>query len=205
MNLLLATRNRGKAVELCALLAGENLVLETLADHPDLPPVEETGKTFEENARLKATAGALATGGWALGEDSGLEVDALEGAPGVYSARYAGPDCDDAANNALLIRELAGKPDRRARFVCCMALARPDGSIAATSRGICEGSIRDEPAGSNGFGYDPHFVPENGTAALAELETREKSLLSHRGQALRSILSLLRMHLAAGSTPSPVG
>jgi XTP/dITP diphosphohydrolase len=193
--LLLATRNRGKALELCELLARENVVLDTLADHPNLPDVEETGKTFEENARLKASAGARATGTWALGEDSGLEVDALDGAPGVFSARYAGVHGDDAANNALLLRELGGKTDRRARFVCCMALARPDGSIAATSRGFCEGRIREEPAGTGGFGYDPLFVPENGLATLAELEAREKSLLSHRGQALRAILGLLRMHL----------
>jgi len=197
VTLLLATRNRGKAVELCALLAGENLVLETLADRPDLPEVEETGKTFDENARLKATAAARATGLWALGEDSGLEVDALDGAPGVYSARYAGTHGDDAANNARLVRELAGKADRRARFVCCLALARPDGSVVATSRGTCEGRIAEAPAGTSGFGYDPLFVPESGTATLAQLESREKSLLSHRGQALRSLLGLLRMHLGA--------
>src|SRR5689334_11762486 len=139
--LLVATQNAGKLRELRALLAGEPIDVVALGDRPGLGGAEETGRTFEENADLKALHAARASGLWSLGEDSGLEVDALGGRPGIYSARYAGTHGDDVANNAKLVRELAGCDERSARYVCAMALARPDGHVVATSRGVCEGRI----------------------------------------------------------------
>jgi len=196
--LLLATRNRGKVRELLALLGGESFKIVTLTDYPQLGDVDETGSTFEDNARLKAKAAATATGEWSLGEDSGLEVDALNGRPGIHSARYSGVHGDDAANNHKLMRELDGCEDRSARYVCAIALARPSGEIIATTRGVCEGHVGLEPRGQGGFGYDPYFIPEAMPhATAAELEPAIKDALSHRGQALRAMLSVLRMHLGA--------
>jgi XTP/dITP diphosphohydrolase len=192
--LLLATRNAGKIRELRGMLASAGLELTTLADHPEAPDVEETGESFEANARLKASAAAKATGLWALGEDSGLEVDALGGAPGVRSARYAGQHGDDEANNARLLRELRGRSDRGARYVCALALARPDGEVVAITRGVCEGAITEEPRGSRGFGYDPLFVAQGQRVTNAELMPDEKDALSHRGAAVRSLLPLLAVH-----------
>lgn len=197
--LLLATRNDGKVRELRALLQNEPLRTETLATHPEAGEVEERGKTFDENARVKAAHAARGTGLWALGEDSGLEVDALDGAPGVRSARYAGIHGDDEANNARLMRELAGSRDRTARYVCVLALARPDGEVVATTRGTCEGSLTAEPRGSGGFGYDPYFVHERMDRTMAELEPSEKDALSHRGQAVRAFIPLLRRNLLDAS------
>jgi XTP/dITP diphosphohydrolase len=194
--LVLATRNAGKLRELNVLLGGRtDLELETLADHPEVGEVEETGTTFEENAALKATAAARATGLWALGEDSGLAIDALGGAPGVTSARWAGTQGDDSANNERLIKELEGIEQRSARYVCVMVLARGDGEVVATVRGTCEGTIAFEPRGSGGFGYDPYFVPEARRQTMAELAPDEKDALSHRGQAARSMLPLIEAHL----------
>jgi len=202
--LLLATRNAGKLRELRTLLEGEGLELIGFGDVPALPEVEETGKTFEENARLKASHAARAIEVWALGEDSGLEVDALEGRPGVHSARYSGIHGDDEANNAKLVQELDGCRERGARYVCAMALARPEGEIVATTRGVCEGHIAHEPRGTGGFGYDPYFWPEPASCSMAELEPHAKDLISHRGQALRAMLSLIRLHLIqGGAAPDP--
>jgi len=193
--LLLATRNEGKVRELRALLESEPIQTETLATHPEAGQVEETGKTFDENARLKARQAALSTGLWSLGEDSGLEVDTLNGEPGVRSARYAGVHGDDAANNARLLRELAGSKDRSARYVCVLALANPEGEIVASARGTCEGWIAKEPRGSGGFGYDPCVVPEQMECTMAELEPAAKDAISHRGSAIRTFIPLLRVHL----------
>ena len=191
--LLLATRNEGKQRELRALLAIPNLVLETFAQHPLIGELEETGVTFEANARAKAIHAARSSGVLALGEDSGLEVDALGGAPGVWSARYAGAHGDDAANIAKLLHELARAEDRRARFVCTVAVAEPDGEVTATARGTCEGAIALAPRGAGGFGYDPIFVPDGANGrTMAELTPDEKAALSHRGQALRRIAPFLR-------------
>jgi XTP/dITP diphosphohydrolase len=202
--LLLATRNRGKLRELSALLGAERLELITLAEHGGVGEIEETGTTFEENARIKAAQAARAARLWTLGEDSGLEVDALGGQPGIFSARYAGAHGDDDANNARLVRELAGNPNRRARYVCALALAAPDGEVVALTRGVCEGKIGTEPRGSQGFGYDPYFWPEAaGSGSMAELEPALKDAISHRGQALRAMVSLLRMHLASEHPASP--
>jgi XTP/dITP diphosphohydrolase len=191
--LLLATRNEGKQRELRALLAIPNLILETFAQHPLIGELEETGVTFEANARAKAIHAARASRVLTLGEDSGLEVDALGGAPGVWSARYAGAHGDDAANIAKLLHELARAEDRRARFVCTVAVAEPDGEVTATARGTCEGAIALAPRGAGGFGYDPIFVPDGANGrTMAELTPDEKAALSHRGQALRRIAPFLR-------------
>lgn len=195
--LLVATRNEGKLRELRALLDGTGLFVETLASHPEAADVAETGASFDENARIKAAAAARATKLWTIADDSGLEVDALGAAPGVRSARYAGVHGDDDANTAKLLRELAGKLDRRARFVCAMALARPDGEIVATAHGACEGAIVSSPRGKQGFGYDPVFAPDVfADRTLAELDPGDKNAISHRGQALRAFLPLVRAHLS---------
>lgn len=194
--LLLATRNEGKVRELRGLLGGVGVHVETLASHPEAGEVPETGETFEENARAKALHAALATGLLAVGEDSGLVVDSLDGAPGVRSARYAGVHGDDDANTAKLLRELEGQEARGARYVCALALASPSGEIVASARGTCEGRIADEPRGKAGFGYDPVFIAERAPRyTMAELDPRDKALISHRGQAMRAFVPLLRVHL----------
>ena len=201
--LLLATRNRGKLVELTALMAAQpwaaaaGLAVAGAADRTDLPDPEETGTTFAENAALKALAYAEAAGTWCLADDSGLEVDALDGRPGVLSARYA---ADDAARMARLLAELdaggARTPaERAARFRCAMALASPDGRVVAETSGTLEGYIADSPAGLFGFGYDPLLmVPELGRR-LAETEPAIKNAMSHRGRALAAMLPHLRVAL----------
>ncbi len=186
--LLVATRNSGKVRELREMLASSRIQLETFIDHPDVADVEETASSFEGNAALKARHAALATGLWALADDSGLEVDALDGAPGVHSARYAGTHGDDAANNAKLIDSLVGVRNRSARFVCVTSLANPAGELMATARGVIEGEIIDAACGVNGFGYDPHFRPVGEDRTMAELDPLEKAKISHRGQAIRAIL-----------------
>jgi XTP/dITP diphosphohydrolase len=195
--LLVATRNEGKLRELRQLLDGTGLRLETLASHPEVGEVEETGETFEANARAKASHAALATKMWTVAEDSGLAVDALGGAPGVRSARWSGVHGDDAANIAKLLADLADRTGpRSARFVCAMALARPDGEIAATAHGECPGEIASAPRGRGGFGYDPIFLPVQAPGrTMAELEPDEKNTISHRAQALRAFLPLLKAHL----------
>jgi XTP/dITP diphosphohydrolase len=196
--LLVATRNAGKLRELQPLLAGTGIELETLAEHPEVPEVAETGETFEANASLKAAHAARASGLWSLGEDSGLEVDALAGAPGVHSARYAGGHGDDAANNRKLLEALRAVERRTARYVCAMALARPGGEIACELRASCEGTILEAPRGEGGFGYDPLFVADGQTRSMAELAPDEKAALSHRGRAARKLEPDLRAQLAGG-------
>ncbi len=169
-------------------MRGLAISLSTLADFPDCPEVEEDGLTFEENAVKKAVSVARWTGRTALADDSGLEVHALGGAPGVRSARYAGPGGSDAKNVEKLLHEMRSfhDPDRGARFVCCLALARPDGA-AETFRGHAEGRIGTEPRGTGGFGYDPVFYPEGHSRTFAEMTGEEKDALSHRGEALRKL------------------
>ncbi|MFQ5515063.1 MAG: RdgB/HAM1 family non-canonical purine NTP pyrophosphatase [Myxococcota bacterium] len=191
IRLLIATRNPGKLRELQRLLEGTAVTLETLATHPEVPEIDETGESFEENARSKAACAARATGLFALGEDSGLEVAALGSAPGVRSARFSGVHGDDRANNERLLRELEGVCDRRARYVCCVVLADPHGRILAAEHGVCHGRIIEAPRGEGGFGYDPLFVPDGEPRTMAELSADEKSALSHRGRALRSLLPTL--------------
>jgi XTP/dITP diphosphohydrolase len=200
MQLLFASSNPHKVEEVAAILrpCGIDVVGLDALNQP-LPEPEETGETFEANAAIKASAYALAAGRLCLADDSGLEVDALGGAPGVHSARYAGVGSTraerDAANNAKLLRELANvPPDRRsARFVCVMCLADASGRILATTRGTFEGRISDRPRGVNGFGYDPLLLlPDEGRTS-AELASEEKNARSHRGAAARAMAKRLQM------------
>ncbi|HOA71897.1 MAG TPA: RdgB/HAM1 family non-canonical purine NTP pyrophosphatase [Phycisphaerae bacterium] len=199
--ILLATGNPGKAKEMREILAGDDDTvvwrhLKEFADRRWPEPVED-GETFMANAELKARYYARLSGLWTIADDSGLVVDALGGEPGVRSARYAGEPKSDAANNALLVRKLAGVPDekRTARFCCAVALS--DGErVLARAQGVVEGRIIDQPRGTNGFGYDPHFwVPEFGMTT-AEMAPEQKHAISHRGQALRllrdELIALLR-------------
>lgn len=195
--LVVATMNRGKLREVRDLLSGLPVHLISLDEFPGIAVAEETGSTFAENAAIKALYYARATGHWALADDSGLEVDALDGAPGVRSARYAGSQADDRANNMKLLNALRDVPSekRTARFFCAMALSSPEG-VLATAAGRLEGFIGDEPRGANGFGYDPHFyVPELGMTA-AQMPPEQKNLISHRGQALRAILPEIERQVA---------
>lgn len=190
--LVLATENRGKIREMLADLSG--LPVEILArdDFSDWPHLEEDGMTFEDNAAAKAVALSRWAGLPALADDSGLEVNALGGAPGVISAHYAGVHGDDAANVARLLREMEGVPprERGARFVCVLVLASPRGDTVEI-RETCEGAIAGEPRGELGFGYDPVFVPEGMDRTLAELPLEEKNAVSHRGKALRRLRAML--------------
>lgn len=193
MELVIATRNQGKLREIRRLLEATEVRVLGLDVFPDLPEVEEDGETFADNARKKAVTVARLTGRLTLADDSGLEVMHLGGAPGVRSARYAGANADDAANNRKLLAALAGVPraGRRGAFVCAMALCGPDGGCRFFS-GRLEGIIGEEPRGDGGFGYDPLFlVPEYGKT-LAELPLEIKNRISHRGQALRQALAYLR-------------
>jgi len=190
---VIATANPGKFREIATILSDLPVEWVGPSDLPPTPDPVESGSTFAENARLKALHYARATGLWALADDSGLEVDALGGEPGIYSARYAGEPRDDAANNAKLVRRLAGVPvsERTARFRCAVALAGPDG-VLAEAEGAVEGLIIDEPRGRNGFGYDPHFlVPSIGKTA-AEIDPEHKNRISHRARALQAIRPAIR-------------
>ena len=196
--ILIATTNAGKLREVQAILASLPVRLESLADHLPLPEPVEDAETFEGNARLKALHYARLTRRLALADDSGLEVDALNGRPGVHSSRFAGPLGDSDANNAKLIRELGDVPpdQRTARYQCVMVLANGAG-VLATASGKWEGLIVDEARGANGFGYDPHFfVPKCGMTA-AEMAPPEKNRLSHRGLALAGIRIEMERILAA--------
>jgi len=186
--LVFATTNPGKLKELRALV-GDSVRVLSAADVPNAPEVEEDAPTFEGNARKKALEWARATGEWALADDSGLCVDALDGRPGVRSARYAPTE---AERNQRLLGELASVPAERrtARFVCALCLAAPDGTTEV-AEGTCEGRIGDAPRGTNGFGYDPCFVLPDGRT-MAELTRDEKSALSHRGAAFRALLPRLK-------------
>ncbi|MDA8146983.1 MAG: RdgB/HAM1 family non-canonical purine NTP pyrophosphatase [Thermaerobacter sp.] len=191
--LLLATRNPGKLREFQALLPEYRVV--GLADFPDLPTWEERGDTFEENATEKARLVGRHTGQPALADDSGLEVDALGGEPGVHSARFAGADADDAANVYRLLERLRGRADRRARFRCVLVLVLPDGR-AFNAQGLLEGRIGREPRGGSGFGYDPIFVPQGYRRTLAQLGPDIKNRLSHRARAVEALRPVLLRVLA---------
>jgi XTP/dITP diphosphohydrolase len=200
---LLATRNKKKLAELQRIL-GEQVTVLGLADVPEFPDEPEVGATFEENAVAKAVQAAAATGEIALADDSGLAVDALNGMPGVLSARWSGRHGDDAGNNALLLAQLSDVPEERrgAAFVCALALAVP-GAEPIVRRGEWRGRIVTEPVGGNGFGYDPLFVPTESDAVgdgrtSAELAAQEKDELSHRGRAIALMLPDLRLALGLG-------
>jgi XTP/dITP diphosphohydrolase len=191
-SLVLATRNPGKIIEMEQLLSGLGLHLLTFKDFDDWPDLEETGETFEENARLKARRLAAWAGITALADDSGLEVDALGGRPGVYSSRYAGEEGNARANIALLLREMLGisEDERTARFVCVISLYNPD-DRSLEIRETCEGRITAEPTGASGFGYDPVFIADDRDRTMAQLSLEEKNAISHRGKAIRRLRKLL--------------
>jgi XTP/dITP diphosphohydrolase len=184
--LVVATGNPGKLGEMQAYLvdSGWDLILK-----PEELDVEETGTTFAENAQLKASQVALATGNWAIADDSGLAVDALDGAPGVYSARYG---ANDAERIARLLKELGNESNRQAKFICAIAMARPDGAIALESEGICHGEILHAPTGEGGFGYDPIFYVPQTQLSYAQMSKDVKRSVSHRGQAFAELLEKLK-------------
>ncbi|HUZ44470.1 MAG TPA: RdgB/HAM1 family non-canonical purine NTP pyrophosphatase [Acidimicrobiales bacterium] len=183
LRLVLATANPGKTAEIRAALSG----IELLARPESVPEVEETEPTLEGNAALKARALRDATGEAALADDTGLEVVALDGAPGVYSARWAGPGATYADNVAKLLREMEGRTERRARFRSVLTIAYPDGSELSVE-GTVEGLITTETRGSSGFGYDPVFAPEGaGGRTFAEMDVTAKNAVSHRGRALTAL------------------
>jgi XTP/dITP diphosphohydrolase len=193
--LILATRSAGKITELKAILADAGITHDLVgADaYPDVPDVKETGVTFAENALLKAHALARATGLPAVADDSGLCVDVLGGAPGIFSARWAGTHGDDKANLDLLLAQLADidSPHRGAHFACAAALALPDGTERVVE-GRLLGTLRRSPQGTNGFGYDPILQPEGETRTCAELSPEEKNAISHRGKAFRALVPVVK-------------
>ncbi len=199
--LVIASQNRAKAAEVARILQSEGLEFEvvSLADFPGVALPPETGATFAENAAAKAQHAARATGLPAVADDSGLEVDALGGEPGIMSARYAGDDATDEARWQKVLDLLGDTPDgeRRARFRCAAAYAAPEGE-ALLAEGTCEGSIGRAPAGSGGFGYDPIFVPDGEARTMAQLAPDEKHAISHRGRAFRLLAELLRKRLKGG-------
>lgn len=187
--LVLGTTNAGKVRELAALLQPHGVRVISLRDCAAAVTVDETGASFAENAALKASQQAVALSRWVLAEDSGLCVDALDGAPGIHSARFSGGG-DDADNNELLLRRLAGLPAtaRGAHYACHAALADPHGTIVAVSAGLCCGSIATVPGGRGGFGYDPLFVVMEYHRTFGEIPLEVKGLISHRARAMRAIL-----------------
>lgn len=192
----MASGNRGKVAEIAAALAGLPVKVLALGDFGPVAEPEETGGTFEANARIKAAYYADWTGKPCLADDSGLEVDALQGAPGVYSARYAGPGATDSFNNQKLLAQMAKVPDdkRTARFRCVLVYSDPRGS-ELTAEGTCEGILLHTPRGAGGFGYDPLFYLPALGKTLAEMPLTEKNKVSHRGQALRNMADKLARYI----------
>lgn len=187
--LIIASRNAHKTAEIAAILGERFEVLDATA-FPDFPAIEETGSTFLENARLKALGISARIDGWVLSDDSGLEVEALDGAPGVWSSSFGGEEGNHARNNARLIAEMVGKSDRRARFRCTMVLAR-NGVEEGHFTGCVEGRVVEALQGARGFGYDPLFVPEGYDRTFAELGDDIKNSLSHRARALAEVVEFL--------------
>jgi XTP/dITP diphosphohydrolase len=198
--LVIGTANRKKGVELEELFTNVGVKLLTLADFPPLSPIPEDGETFAANAILKASGYAKLLGQWVLADDSGLLVDALHGEPGVFSARYAGPEATDVQNNHVLLKKLADTPHdgRSARFVCHIAVADPTGTIRAESDAACRGRILFEPRGDHGFGYDPLFEILEYHRSFAELGSTVKFCLSHRSRAARRIIPELMKLVDSG-------
>ncbi len=187
--IVLGSRNRKKSEEIKDLLEPHGIDVVSIADVADIAEVVEDGTTFAENAAKKATEPALKLGRWVLAEDSGLMVDALDGRPGIYSARYSGENADDESNNDKLLDELSGVPAERrtAGYVCSVALADPEGVIRLTSEARCRGRITDERRGTNGFGYDPLFLIPEYHRTFGELSSAAKRQLSHRSRAFRQL------------------
>ncbi|MCH2115591.1 MAG: RdgB/HAM1 family non-canonical purine NTP pyrophosphatase [Pirellulales bacterium] len=193
MLLVIGTTNLAKGRELTELLAPHGFLVKTLQEFSTSIEVVEDGATFADNARRKASQQAKHLGRWVLADDSGLEVHALQGAPGIYSARYAGQDASDADNNAKLLAELEAIPGnkRGARYYCHVSVADPSGTVRAESSGVCGGRIRSEGSGSNGFGYDPLFEVVEYHATFGQLGLHVKRALSHRGRAMRAVVPKL--------------
>jgi XTP/dITP diphosphohydrolase len=207
--IVLATRNPGKTAEIRELVAGFPVEIKNLSDFGPIPPVEEDGTTFEENAYKKSSFTARVLGYPALADDSGLAVQALGGAPGVFSARYAGENATDEDRCRKLLSELRDCRDRRAAFECVISLAVPTGP-ALTYEGRCEGLIAEAPSGANGFGFDPVFFYPALNRTFAELPREEKSRVSHRGKALRQlqeefgkVMIWIRQHMPPGDPWNP--
>jgi XTP/dITP diphosphohydrolase len=194
MEILLATNNQGKIIEIKKLLKDLPIQIRSLREFPEIEDVEEIGTTFTENAVLKAKTYSLKTNLWALADDSGLEVDVLGLAPGVFSARYAGKDAnnEEKINKVLNEIEKIDKNQRTARFICVMALTDEKGNVKMISEGICEGNLADKPIGMNGFGYDPIFIPANFQQTFGELSDEIKQSISHRSKAIKKIIDFLR-------------
>lgn len=208
LELLVATRNRGKILEIREALSDLPIKLRCLEDFSSVTPVDEVGKTYRENATLKALGYSKQTGIWAVGDDSGLEVDALGGRPGVFSARFGGGGASDYDRTEKLLTMLSQFPDpeRTARFVCCVALARcpqddqhrrdAEPQVSNVAEGKCEGRIAMGPRGSNGFGFDPIFLPDGYNMTFSELPSRVKNKISHRAKALKATRDFLEQLLA---------
>ena len=196
MEIVVASGNKGKVTEIAAALAGLPIKVLALSDFGPMVEPEETGKTFEENARIKAAYYSDLTQKPCLADDSGLEVDELKGAPGVYSARYAGPGATDSLNNQKLLAEMAGVPDNRrtARFRCVLVFSDLQGGELVTE-GTCEGVVLRDLRGTSGFGYDPLFHMDAFGKTLAEMTLTEKNQVSHRGQALRNMAEKLARYI----------
>lgn len=192
--IVVATKNTGKVKELKELFADLPLRLKSLNEFPNIVEAEETGSTFAENAVIKARSYALQTKFWSLADDSGLEVEALGGAPGVFSARYAGENATDRERFLKLLSELNQTKDneRAARFVCAMAISDESGETKFLTEGVCKGSIAFTPSGENGFGYDPIFVPAGFRQTFGELSNETKQRISHRARAAQNIIAFLR-------------
>ena len=186
--LVIATRNKGKTLEIKALLKGFPVEIKNLDDFGPIPHLEEDGETFDENAYKKASFAARILGLPALADDSGLTVEALDGAPGIHSARYAGENATDEQRYLQLLDEMEGKSDRKASFECVISIAVPTGP-ALTYEARCEGLITTKPAGSNGFGYDPVFFYPPYNKTFAQITIEEKNRISHRGKALAELRS----------------
>jgi XTP/dITP diphosphohydrolase len=198
--LIVATRNQKKSGEIRDLLAPYQIEVVGVSEFPGVPEVVEDGSTFAENAAKKASETARRLSLWALGEDSGLEVAALAGAPGIYSARFSGEGATDESNNAKLIAELSDVPDERrgARYVCNVALADPSGAVKLQVEAYCRGRITHEARGTNGFGYDPYFLIREYHRTFGELSPSVKRRLSHRGRAFERLIPPLVRLLQAG-------
>lgn len=192
--IVLASRNVKKTQEVAEILLPAGFAVIPVTQFPDVPEVVEDGRTFAENAAKKAREVALAIGQWVIGEDSGLKVDALGGAPGIYSARYSGEDATDEKNNAKLMVDMSAVPDdeRGAGYVCSVALSNPAGEIRIAVEGTCRGRILRQPGGSGGFGYDPYFLIPEYHRTFGELSSLVKHRLSHRARAFAKFIPLLQ-------------
>ena len=187
--LIIATSNPGKLEEFKEMFKEVPVTLKCLTDYPQLVEPEETGRTFAANAKLKAAYYAKHLNEYCLADDSGLEVRALEGAPGVRSARFAGEKATDEENNALLLQQMKFQISRTCRFRCALAVASPQGQIVAETDGSCEGMLLHEPMGENGFGYDPLFWSTELHKGMGEATPEEKNKISHRGKAVRRLIA----------------